>query len=222
MDKLLRKDNRFQWNEDCREGLDTLKENMVIAPILVFPDWEKTFHVHVDASDIELGYILAQPGSGELDHPISFTSRKLSELEKNYNTTEREGLAMVYVLQKFRHYLLGKHFKMFTNHSTLKYLVNKPVLGGRICRWLLLFEEFDFEVIVKPGKLNARPDHPSRITNGEEPTNLEDNFPDAQLFSVQVADEYFSYIIQYLSTGTAPKEFNTAQKKNLVVKDADY
>jgi hypothetical protein len=96
---------------------------------------------------------------------------------------------MVYALQKFRHYLLGKHFKMFTDHSTLKNLVNKPVLGGRICRWLLLFQEFDFEVIVEPGKLNAGPDHLSRVTNREEPTNLEDNFPDAQLFSVQIVDE---------------------------------
>ena len=86
---------------------------------------------------------------------------------------------------------------MFTNHSALKYLVNKLVLGGRIYRWLLLFQEFDFEVIVKPGKLNAGPDHLSRITNGE-------NFLDAQLFSVQVVDEYFADIIQYLSTGTAP------------------
>jgi hypothetical protein len=53
--------------------------------------------------------------------------------------TEREGLAMVYVLQNFRHYLLRGHFKMFIDHSALKYLVNKPVLGRRICRWLLLF-----------------------------------------------------------------------------------
>jgi hypothetical protein len=53
------------------------------------------------------------------------------------------------------------------------------VLGGRICRWLLLFQEFDFEVIVKPGKLNAGADHLSRVTNGKEPTNLEDNFPDS-------------------------------------------
>jgi hypothetical protein len=83
---------------------------------------------------------------------------------------------MVYALQKFRHYLLGKHFKMFTDHSSLKCLVNKRVLGGRICSWLLLFQEFDFEVIVKPGKLNAGPDRLSRVTNGEEPTNLEDNF----------------------------------------------
>jgi hypothetical protein len=75
---------------------------------------------------------------------------------------------MVYALQKFRHYLLGKHFKMFIDHSSLKYLVNKTMLGGRIYRWLLLFQEFDFEEIVKPGKLNARPDHLSRVSNGEE------------------------------------------------------
>jgi hypothetical protein len=179
MEKLLRKDTKFQWNDECQHGLDTLKEKMVITPILVFPHWEKTFHVHVDESAIELGAILAQPRAGDLDHPIAFASKNLSELEHNYNTTEREGLAMVYALQKFRHYLLGKCFKMFTNHSALKYLVNKPVLRGRICRWLLLFQEFDIEVIVKPGKLNAGPGHLSRATNGEEPTNLEDNFLDA-------------------------------------------
>jgi hypothetical protein len=111
---------------------------------------------------------------------------------------------------------------MFTNHSALKYLANKPVLGGIICIRLLLFQAFDFEVIVKPGKLNARPDRLSRITNGEEPMNLEDKFINAQLFSVQIVDECFAYIIQYLSTGTAPQEFNTTQKTNMVVRDAYY
>jgi hypothetical protein len=140
MEKLFRKDTKIQWNEDIQLGLDTLKYKMVTAPILAFLDLHKTFHVHVDASAITLGAILVHPGVGELDHPIAFASRKMSESEKNYNTTEREGLAMVYVLQKFRHYLLGKHLKMFTDHSMLKYLVKKPVLGGRICRWLLLFK----------------------------------------------------------------------------------
>ena len=65
-----------------------------------------------------------------MDHPIYFASWKLSFAERNYTTTENECLEMVYVLQKFRHYLLGGHFKMFTYHSALKYLVNKPVLGG--------------------------------------------------------------------------------------------
>jgi hypothetical protein len=103
---------------------------MVTEPILVYPDWSKEFHVHVDASSIELGAVLAQPGEGDIDHPLAFASRKLSTAEINYTTTERERLAMVYALKKLRHYLLGGHFKMFIDHSALKYLVNKPVLGG--------------------------------------------------------------------------------------------
>jgi hypothetical protein len=61
MEKLLRKDTKFQWNEDYQHGLDTLKEKMVTAPILIFPGWEKTFHLHVDALAIALGAILVQP-----------------------------------------------------------------------------------------------------------------------------------------------------------------
>jgi hypothetical protein len=116
-----------------------LKEKLVTSPILVFPNWSKEFHMHVDASSIELGVVLTQPGEDDMYHPIAFAGRKLSDSQHNYNTTEREGFSMVYALQKFRHYLLGKHFKMFTDHSALRYLVNKPLLGGRICRWILLF-----------------------------------------------------------------------------------
>lgn len=71
---------------------------MVTAPILIFLDWNKEFHVHVDASCIALGVVLAQPGVGEIDHPIAFASRKLSKVEKNYTTTKIEGLDMVYAL----------------------------------------------------------------------------------------------------------------------------
>jgi hypothetical protein len=159
--------------------LYTLKEKIFTTPIPVFLDWENTFHVPVDALTIALGAILMQSGAWELDHPIAFARRKLSESEKNYNTTERERLIMVYALQKFRYYLMGKHFNMFTNHFALKYLANKTMFGGRICRWLLLFQEFDFEVIFKPGKLNVGLDPLSRVTNGEEPINLEDNLLDA-------------------------------------------
>jgi hypothetical protein len=112
---------------------------MVTTFILFFPDWSKEFHVHVDAYSIALGAVLAQPGAGDIDHSLAFSRRKLSIAEINYTINEREGLAMVYELQTFLHYLLGGHFKMFIDHFTLKYLVNKLVLGGRICRWLLLF-----------------------------------------------------------------------------------
>jgi hypothetical protein len=79
MEKMLRKDTKFQWNDECQHGLDTLKENMVTVLILVFPDWERTFDVHVDTSMIALGAILVQPGARDLSHSISFASRKLSE-----------------------------------------------------------------------------------------------------------------------------------------------
>ena len=78
--------------------MDILKEKIVIAPILVFPDWSKEFHVHFDASSIALGIVLAQSGEGNIDHLIAFASRKLSTAEKNYTMTEREGLAMVCAL----------------------------------------------------------------------------------------------------------------------------
>jgi hypothetical protein len=134
MENILKKDCQFHWTEECQHSFDTLKQKMVTAPILVFPDWRKEFHVHVDASSITLGFVLAQLGTGDIDHPLDFSSRKLSTTEINYTTIEREGLAMVYALQKFYHYLLEGHFKMFTDHYELKYLVKKLVLGGIICR----------------------------------------------------------------------------------------
>jgi hypothetical protein len=222
MERLLKKENKFQWSEECQEGLDTLKQKLVTTSILIFPYWKKEFHVHVDASSVALGTVLAHPGEGDIDHPISFARRKLSTTKHNYTMTEREGLAMVYALQKFRHYLLGSHFKMYTDHSALRYLVNKPVLGGRICRWILLFQEYDFEVIVKPGKFNSGPDHLSCILSGEDAGNLDDNLPDTHLFSVQMVDDYFADIVQFLSTGVTPPEFTVAQKKQLVVKVTDY
>ena len=153
--------------------------------------------------------VLAQPGEASINHPISFSSRKLSTTEKNYTTKEVEGLAMVYVVQKFRHYLLGIHFKMYTDHSTLKYLVNKRVLGGNIFWWLLLFQEFDFEFIVKLGRLNLGPDHLSRIKSGGEPVNLDDSLLDAQLFAIKMFDDNYRDIIHFFITSYAPDELTT-------------
>ena len=76
-----------------------------------------------------------------------------------------------------------------------------------------LFQEYNFEIIVKPRKMNEGLDPLSRITNGEEPKNLEENFPDANLFSIHIAHDYFVDIVGFLSMGMAPKEFTIMQKK---------
>jgi hypothetical protein len=84
---------------------------------------------------------------------------------------------------------------MFIDHSVLKYLVNKPVLGGIICIWPLLFEEYDFEIMFKPGRMNKGPDHLSRLEHGEEPTSLEDTLPDVQFLAIKIFDDHFIEIV---------------------------
>ena len=106
---------------------------------------------------------------------------------------------------------------MFIDYSMLKYLVNKPALGGRICIWLLLFQEYDFEIMVKPGRMNKGPDHLSRLEHGEEPTSLEDTLPDTQLLAIRRVDDHFYKRVQFLSTRMARSKYTIIQKKQLVV-----
>jgi hypothetical protein len=89
---------------------------------------------------------------------------------------------------------------MFTDHFALKYLVNKPVLGGRICKWLLVLQEYDFEIVVKPRRMNKELDHLSRLEHGEEAISLEDTLPDAHLLAIKKIDDHFAEIVQFLST----------------------
>jgi hypothetical protein len=98
----MKKSEAFQWTTECDKVFDILKEKLNTTPILVYPNWEVEFHIHVDASGIALGAILAQPGEGNMDHSIYFSSRKLSQAERNYTKIERESLTMIYELQKFR------------------------------------------------------------------------------------------------------------------------
>jgi len=198
----LNKFELFRWTPECDKEFEILKEKLSTTPILIFINWEIEFHVHVDASSIALGALLAQPGEGNMDHLIHFVRRKLLQSECNYTTTEREGLAMIYALQKFRHYLLGSHFKFFTDHSALKYLVNKPILEGRICRWLLLFQEFSFEVIFKPRRCNVGIDHLSRLESGESGGEVDDNLSYADLFRIGAIPKYLEDIVIFLGIRT--------------------
>ena len=87
MEKLLKKDAKFEWNEEFQESLDKLKNKMATTPILIFPDWKKELHVHVDASSIVLGIVLTKQREGAIDHLIAFASKKISTKENNYTKT---------------------------------------------------------------------------------------------------------------------------------------
>jgi hypothetical protein len=91
----------------------------------------------------------------------------MNNAENNYKTTKTTTLVVIYVVKKFRHYLLGNNFIFFIDHQALLYLVNKPIVIGRITRWLLLLQEFDFKVIFKPGWVHFLHDQLSRINHGK-------------------------------------------------------
>jgi hypothetical protein len=225
--KLLKKlevGAHLVWELACEEAFITLKEKLPIAPVLVPPNWDLPFHVYVDASNIALGYVLSQKDTKNLDHPIYFANRQLIAAEKNYTTTEREALAMIFAIQKFRHYLLGYPFVFYVDHDALKYLINKPDLSGRLTRWVLLLQEFDFTIVVRPGKSHGNADHLSRLEPLEN-SNLEplnDQLPDADLFEVDVIFPDYVDIITYLKTNQVPGEYNSKQVEALLRRSAPF
>ena len=91
---------------------------------------------------------------------------------------------MIYSINKFQHYLLDRKFIFHLDHSTLLYLVNKQALTGRLARWMLLLQEFDFQIQHRPGVQQAIADYLSRLESGEPVETAYDNLPDANLFNL--------------------------------------
>ena len=111
----------------------------------------------MDASGIAIGGVLTQEG-----RPIAFTSRKLKIHERNYPTHDLELLAVIHALKLWRHYLLGQRFSLVTDHKSLKWIFTQPLLNMRQRRWVELLQEFDLEIIYRPGKENSVADALSR------------------------------------------------------------
>jgi len=117
-----------------------------------------------DASDFAIGAVLGQRIDNR-QHVIYYSSRTLNDTQQNYTMTEKEFLAVVFALEKFRPYLLGLKTVIFTDHSALKYLMTKKEAKARLIRWILLLQEFDLKIRDKRGIENAVTDHLSRIPN---------------------------------------------------------
>ena len=115
---------------------------MVTKVIVVQPpDWGKKFHVFVVAFDVAIGSAFMQLMEPNWYRRVYYASRKLSTVERNYSKIERKVIGMIYSINKFRHYLLGRKFKFHVDHSTLSYLVSKQELTGKLARWTLLLQE---------------------------------------------------------------------------------
>ena len=154
---------KVEWSPECEEAFSTLKNLLGCAPVLKNPDYGRTFFVQTDASDRGLGGVLSQQDDQGDDHPIQFLSRKLLPSERAYAAVEKECLAIVWAVQKLRHYLLGRRFVVQTDHQPLTWLNRVKDKNQRLLRWSLILQEYDLVFQHKKGSDNGNADGLSRM-----------------------------------------------------------
>jgi len=112
------------FNDECLEAFNTLKAKLVSAPVITTPDWGQEFELICDASDYVVGVVLGQ-WKGRMFHTIYYGNKVLNDAHINYATTEKELLAIIYALEKFRSYLVGSKIVIYTDHASIKCLLCK-------------------------------------------------------------------------------------------------
>ena len=179
---MLEKDTKFVFDESCRAAFEEIKARLVEAPIMASQDWEKEFEIMCDVIDYAMGAVLGQR-QDKMFRAIYYASKTFNEAQKNYSTSKKEMLAMVFACEKFRPYILGSHVIIHTNHAAIKYLMAKKEAKQRLIRWVLLLQEFDIKIKDKKDCDNVIVDHLSLIERtteeeeekevAEKPVNVE-------------------------------------------------
>jgi hypothetical protein len=154
----LTKKGAFVWIEEAQETFKKMKQVMTSCLVLALPDYTQPFVLECDASGIGIGAVLMQSG-----HPIAFESSKLRESEQHYSIYDKEMLAIMHALTKFRQYLVGNRFKVKTDHNSLKFLMEQKELSERQQKWISKIQAYDFEIEYVKGKNNVVADTLSRI-----------------------------------------------------------
>ena len=219
---LLAKDVPFTWSQAYEAAFDKLKTMLVSPPIMRSPNWNLPFEIMCDASDYAIGAVLGQREDKKA-FVIYYASKTLDSAQANYTTTEKEFLAVVFALEKFRSYIVGSPVTIFTDHAALKYLLSKQDTKARLTRWILLCQEFYLTIKDKKGVENMVADHLFRLVL--ESTSLVlpigDSFPDYQLFAL-VHCPWYADIVNYLVTGQIPLQWTSQQKRNFLVDIKKY
>ncbi|KAK1606031.1 hypothetical protein QYE76_029704 [Lolium multiflorum] len=184
---LLQKDVPFVFDDDCKEAFETLKKALTTAPVVEPPDWNLPFEIMCDASDFAVGAVLGQRVDKKLN-VIHYASKTLDAAQRNYATTEKELLAVVFACDKFRPYIVDSKVTIHTDHAAIRYLMTKKDAKPRLIRWVLLLQEFDLHIIDRKGADNPVADNLSRLENiAYDPVPVNDSFPNEQLAVIKVS-----------------------------------
>lgn len=161
LSELTKKSSAWKWTEAQQASYENLKQALITTPVLKQNDPSKPYILRTDASKYALGAVLLQ-GAGAEEHPIEYASRMMTSAEMNYTATEREALAVVWSLNKFRGYLDCSSVIVTTDHQPLKWLLSLKSPTGRLARWALLIQSFNLTIEYLPGKRNVVADALSR------------------------------------------------------------
>lgn len=159
--RLLKKDARWEWTEDQEFAFERVKAALTAEPLLIYPNFALPFRLVTDASMVGLGACLMQD-QGRGWQPISYASKVNSDAEAKYSITELECLAVVWAVKLYRPYLYGRQFEILTDHSALRWLMTRPNPAGRLHRWSLTLQEYEFTITYRPGTTNVVADALSR------------------------------------------------------------
>lgn len=160
--QLLRKGVFFDMTAECLSAFEALRDALVAPPVLAHPDFARPFIVTTDASGFAVGAVLKQKDDEGKARPIAYFSQCLNKAEQNYSATERECLAVILAVKKFRPYLFGARFTIVTDHCSLCWLMTVRNPNGRLVRWSLQLQDLDFEIVYENGRKHLEADALSR------------------------------------------------------------
>lgn len=152
--------NKINWQDHHEKAFSSLKSLLLYAPILRLPDFQRDFYLRTDASEYGIGAVLLQ--EHERKFPIAYASRKLNERERGYSVIEKECLAIVWAVKKFQAYLYGRTFVLETDHQPLVYLNRSKISNGRLMRWAIFLQSYNFTIHAIKGIDNVGADFLSR------------------------------------------------------------
>ena len=214
---LTRKEQKFKWSGECQQAFDALILKLTQAPVLAYPQFNKSFVLETDASVTGLGAVLSQEQDDGQLHPVAYASRALSPNEKNYAITELETLAVVWAISHFHAYLYGHEVLVFTDHTAVKAILENPNSSGKHARWWTKVYGSGLakiEIRYRPGKENLNADALSRI-----PFTSNDDDPSVPVLMIQVdediSEQNISQLLQspHCDTDTVAT-FSTHQRKD--------
>nr|GEZ66491.1 reverse transcriptase domain-containing protein [Tanacetum cinerariifolium] len=214
------RDTPFIFSKDCIKAFQTLKQKLTKAPILISPNWDLPFELMCDASDFAIGAVLGQRYEKHF-RPIHYASKTLTEAESNYTTTKKEMLSVAYAFEKFRSYLIMNKCIVHTDHSALKYLFVKKDAKARLLRWVLLLQEFNFDVLDTKRAKNLAADHLSRLENPYEnvldPKEINETFPFETLSTVTFrGDSSASWFADFANYHAGVSSFDGTRAQSLL------